>query len=63
MENFEKNLDKRPSEVTSEDIAKAKESGERKLYQVPGSTTLLTEEEYEAWKKEQLDAGVNTPEK
>jgi hypothetical protein len=63
MENFEKNLNEQAKEVSAEDIAEAKKSGERKLYQIPGSTMLVTEEEYLAWKKEQLDAGINSPEK
>lgn len=59
MENFEKNLNDQPKEVTSADIAEAKKAGETKLYQIPGSTMLVSEEEYNAWRKEQLEAGTN----
>lgn len=62
MENFENNLNDQSKEVTSADIAEAKKAGETKLYQIPGSTMLVTEEEYLAWKKEQLEAGVNSKE-
>ncbi|NCU28942.1 MAG: hypothetical protein EOM85_04735 [Candidatus Moranbacteria bacterium] len=59
MENFEKNLNDQPKEVTPADIAEAKKAGETKLYQIPGSTMLVSEEEYNAWRKEQLEAGTN----
>lgn len=63
MENFEKNLNDQASEITAKNIAEAKENSETKLYQIPGSTMLVTEAEYEAWKKEQLDSGINSFEK
>ncbi len=63
MENFEKNLSEQNKEVTSADIAEAKKSGERKLYQIPGSTMLVTEEEKKEIMKEKLDAGINSPER
>lgn len=60
MENFEKNLNDQPKEITSDDIAKAKKAEGTKLYQIPGSTMLVTEEEYLAWKEEQLNSGINS---
>ena len=63
MENFENNLNDQSKEVTSADIAEAKKAEGIKLYQVPGSNSLVSEEEYEAWKKEQLDAGINSSKK
>ncbi len=60
MNNFEKNINSEEKETTAEDIAAAKNSGERKLYQIPGSTMLCTKEEYDAWVAEHLAAGVNS---
>lgn len=60
MENFEKNLNDQPKEVTSADIAEAKKTEGIKLYQIPGSNSLVPEEEYLAWKEEQLNAGINS---
>lgn len=62
MENFEKNLNDQPKEVTSADIAEAKKTEGIKLYQIPGSNSLVPEEEKKEIMKEKLDAGINSPE-
>lgn len=59
MEKFEnKNIEERINTIKQE-TEEMEEAGDRNLYDPDGSGMLLTKKQYDIWKKEHSESGIN----